>query len=64
MALIEYRKKKGDQIWHFCQNCPDYPKEDYDSWCGGTRPPGGKICEECILLEEEHEKDCNPNYCY
>jgi len=29
--IIEYRKKKGSDEWHFCTKCPNYPTEDYES---------------------------------
>ena len=24
-----YRIRRGDEVWHHCRNCPDWPHSDY-----------------------------------
>lgn len=50
-----YRKKKGSDTWHWCTNCPDYPKSDYDQeWHSGKeRPSGGELDNTCKSMEEK-----------
>jgi hypothetical protein len=43
-----YRKCHGAETWHWCENCPDWPRVDFEQRLG---PPGiGQLCAECKLL--------------
>jgi GT2 family glycosyltransferase len=53
-----YRRARGEDAWHFCQNCPRWPASDFDEAVPEgeygigrpPRPPGGVECEECVVL--------------
>jgi hypothetical protein len=34
--MAEYRRKRGSDTWHWCRNCTNDPKTDYDT--KSTRP--------------------------
>lgn len=40
-----YRKKKGSDTWHFCSNCSNWPRYDYDERT--SKPTYGELCNEC-----------------
>ena len=44
-----YRKKKGAATWHWCLNCRDWPKSDYDERY--TKPTDGELCNQCKAKE-------------
>ena len=48
-----YRKKKGTDTWHWCQNCTKWPEFNYDQerLQGRERPKTGELCEECNAKE-------------
>lgn len=58
-----YRRGKGTETWHFCQNCPDWPVVDHDEAPPANQygpgvapvPPGGRECEECKSLRDSSE---------
>lgn len=41
----EYRRRKGNDTWHFCSNCSNWPTSNYDSQ--GQKPASGELCNEC-----------------
>jgi GT2 family glycosyltransferase len=41
-----YRRERGAQAWHFCQNCSGWPTEAYDE----TPTLDGPECDECAAL--------------
>ena len=44
---MEYRKRKGvaHDTWHFCRNCSNDPKSNYD--VRHSPPTDGELCNEC-----------------
>ena len=46
-----YRRRKGSDIGHWCRNCSNCPKWDYDE--RDTKPTYGEHCDECIAKERE-----------
>jgi len=50
----EYRRKRGTNTWHWCQNCPDWPTEDYDHWLGTGRPQDGPLDQVCAQNEKSN----------
>jgi GT2 family glycosyltransferase len=58
-----YRRASGEDIWHFCQNCPNWPRVDFDEASPANDygpdkppvPPGGAECDECKSLRERSE---------
>ena len=40
-----YRRKAGDDTWHWCTNCSDWPT--YVFFEQSTKPSKGKLCIEC-----------------
>lgn len=54
--MTTYRRKKGTtDVWHWCKNCSNYPKADYDEeWHSGReRPKTGELDNECRSKEEQ-----------
>lgn len=43
-----YRKHRRNPFWHFCENCKDWPAENYDEVDGSTQLPVGAFCRECL----------------
>lgn len=41
-----YRKKRGEDEWHWCKNCSNWPMSDYDEeyHSGTERPSTGELC--------------------
>lgn len=52
--LPTYRKRKGGDTWHWCRNCSNDPKENYDevTLYGTTRPSSGELDNECRAKEK------------
>ena len=48
--MTTYVHAPGAQIYHWCQNCSQYP---HNAWGGTTKRPEGKLCEECLAKERE-----------
>ena len=40
-----YRRKKGNDTWHFCSNCTNWPTSDFDEKT--TKPTTGEFCNQC-----------------
>jgi DNA-binding response OmpR family regulator len=41
-----YRRKKGSESWHFCRNCSQWPRTDYEEQ--QTAPPlADRFCSDC-----------------
>ena len=61
-ALPRYRRAAaaedgpvGAPVWHFCQNCPEWPTEAYEE-ASRPLPAGGAECPACVALRDA--KDC------
>jgi hypothetical protein len=49
----EYRRKIGQQTWHFCSNCSHWPRADYVTL---KEPPRThQMCNECICKRDRGE---------
>jgi hypothetical protein len=49
---VYYRKRKGDNFWHFCKNCEKWPMVSYEER-GAEYPPMGGFCLDCIQKHRE-----------
>jgi hypothetical protein len=49
-----YRKQKTEDLWHFCENCPEWPKRDYIEQ-EYTPIVYGPVCDECKVYEQAAE---------
>ena len=49
MVAADYRRVKGsDRLpWHFCANCKDWPKANFESSAQPERP----VCQQCVSLQ-------------
>jgi len=43
-----YRRRKDENTWHFCGNCPLWPKAEFEF----QKEPGEPLCEFCVALEK------------
>jgi GT2 family glycosyltransferase len=48
-----YRRARASDAWHFCQNCPRAPANDYDE--APRLPPGADECADCRARRERGE---------
>ena len=46
MAISEWRRRKGNDTWHFCKNCSNWPTAA-ESEIKYTKPTTGELCNEC-----------------
>jgi len=53
----EYRRKKGESVWHFCKNCPGWPDEvdGYDVRLDEQVP--SDVDRQCEEIEEDGNCD-------
>jgi hypothetical protein len=42
---VSYRRKKGQDTWHSCSNCSNWPTSDYE--VHSEKPAVGEMCNEC-----------------
>jgi hypothetical protein len=45
MAIM-FRRRRDSETWHFCSNCSEWPRHDYDERM--TKPTTGTFCDECL----------------
>ncbi len=48
-----YRKSYKGDVWHWCENCSGWPKENYT--IRHYIPSNQKACEECQKLDDSGE---------
>ncbi len=46
-----YKKQEGSDTWHWCANCPQYPKGE-EVTSRQSKPDYGKLCTTCETLEQ------------
>ena len=49
--MTRWRRIKGSDTWHWCENCSNYPESDFEELT--KKPLSGKFDDECELLEKE-----------
>jgi hypothetical protein len=42
---MAYRRRQGNDTWHFCRNCSNWPTSGYDE--RETKPTTGEFCNQC-----------------
>lgn len=47
VATKVYRKGKGSDVWHWCDNCSTWPTSDYQEQ--DIKPTVGELCNECQI---------------
>lgn len=50
---MTYRKVSGTATWHFCQNCSNWPKVNYQEQ--EEMPAWGTMCSECKVKDVKGE---------
>jgi len=55
--MPEYRRQKGNTVWHWCRNCSKWPLTEFESVY--MKPATGELDREC--REKEEAGDCR-NY--
>lgn len=43
--MAQYRKRKGNDTWHWQPDCSNYPVLSFDS--AQSKPTSGELCNEC-----------------
>lgn len=51
---MAYRKREGNDTWHFCRNCSNWPTSGYREQ--ESKPSSGEFCNEC--LAKDRSGDC------
>lgn len=41
-----YRRRYGNDTWHFCRNCTNWPTSGYEERY--SRPTTGEYCNQCL----------------
>lgn len=52
VKMVEYRKRKGSDTWHWCKNCSKWPTSNYDS---RYSRPSYDLCNECKAKEKDEK---------
>ena len=42
-----FKRKTDNDTWHWCTNCPNYPKGS-DVVISYSKPSYGELCKECM----------------
>jgi hypothetical protein len=54
--LPTYVRRRDDETWHWCTNCPDYPEwyeiAERQTFLTDERPIDGELHNECKAIEE------------
>jgi CheY-like chemotaxis protein len=45
-----FRRKRGQEVWHFCENCTTWPAADYDEQNSVRRYH--ELCNECCVKSQ------------
>lgn len=53
---MQWRRREGKDVWHFCGNCSKWPSKDFI--LAETKPTYGEGCNECRAKEKR--EDCAP----
>ena len=54
-----WRRETTGDTWHFCINCPKWPKDEH--YIEVTRTPyAGKMCQECQALKANGDCTSEP----
>ncbi len=50
---IGFRSRPEDALWHFCENCPQWPDapEPFEEH-SGLLPAGSEVCQQCLGLRK------------
>lgn len=47
---MPYRKKDGEDTWHWCRNCSKWPASGYKE--EQSKPLSGPLCNECKAKDQ------------
>lgn len=48
--MATYRRRKGKDTWHWCKNCSNWPRSNYDE--KSSKPTTGELCNQCRAKEK------------
>ena len=51
---MPYRRRNDSDTWHWCRNCSNWPKSNYNE--RATKPRSGKLDRECKA--KDRRGDC------
>jgi hypothetical protein len=46
-----YRRSHGTDRWHWCSDCEEYPRADYQA--AGVKPSSGEFYPTCLTKQRE-----------
>jgi hypothetical protein len=46
--MAKYRRRLGSYTWHWCRNCQESPRSNYEET--DARPRSSELCGECLRL--------------
>lgn len=49
--MLEYRRLKGEERWHWCTHCPHWPTDEATYDCLRHEEPEGHRCQDCEKLD-------------
>ena len=49
-----YRRRKGNDTWHWCTNCTNWPTSNYEEVTTSGRPTTGELDNECLAKERQN----------
>ena len=49
--MTTYRRLKDSNTWHWCRNCPSWPRGDYEER-ESDQTLTGEFCRECIAKDK------------
>ena len=47
---MAYRKRNGNDTWHMCRNCSNWPTTGYTEQT--PKPTTGEFCNECLAKQK------------
>lgn len=47
-----YRRRLGNDTWHWCRNCSNWPVSGYVEQESAGRPTTGELCNHCKAKEK------------
>ena len=60
LSGMEYRSKDETDAWHFCRNCPGWPRSNFDAISFQNPSLNFDMCKQCTALNNQGECEALP----